>query len=472
MFSSRTFTTRFHEYSRQRGLIGDREKIIAAVSGGVDSVVMLDVLAREAETLGLQIIVAHFNHQLRGEESDGDEEYVAQLARHYGFEFYVERSPTGEYARHHKLGIQEAARKLRYAFFGGLLMSSGFDHLATAHNADDNAETVLLNLFRGAGVQGLSGIPVLREDRKIIRPLLFAPRLEIEEYALHEQLVFRKDSSNEKDKYSRNYLRHHVLPLVKEHINPSVVQTLQRSAELFRELEAFLTYSSAQSFDMMVAKRNEEELHLAIPRLKANPVLMQQYIVLLAGREFAGRQLEYEQVNSILGLTEGLTGSWVALSRDYVVFRDRENLVFRKTEEPPSFRVSVKPNHRYEFDRFRFSSETVAGNDVAIGSGDGNVEFLDADKVGEEPLVLRTWEDGDAFVPLGMKATKKISDFFVDEKIPIYEKHHIPILETHAGNVVWVCGYRIDDRFKVTDETRRVIRVEFSRSQPASNGQG
>ena len=382
----------------------------------------------------------------------------------------MERAPTAEYAKHHKLGIQEAARNLRYAFFDGLLLSSGFDRVATAHNADDNAETVLLNLFHGAGVQGLSGIPAFREDKKIIRPLLFAARFDIEQYALHEQLGHRKDSSNEKDYYSRNYLRHHILPLIKENVNPGIVQTLQRSAELFRELEAFLTYSTLQSFDMMVAKRNEEELHLSIPRLRGNPVLLQQYIIMLAGEQFAARQLEYDQVQGILALTEGLTGSWVALSRDYVVFRDRENLVFRKTEEPPEFHVSVQPNHRYEFDKFHFASEMLNGEAVTFGGGNGSVEFLDAERVGKESLVLRTWEDGDAFIPLGMKAMKKISDFFVDERIPIYEKHQIPILQTRKGEIVWVCGHRIDDRFKVTEETKSVMKVEFSKARNDSHG--
>ncbi|MEK9136785.1 MAG: tRNA lysidine(34) synthetase TilS, partial [Bacteroidota bacterium] len=196
MFSSRAFLTRFHEFSRRRRLIEERNKIIAAVSGGADSTVLLDLLAKEQEAFGLTIIVAHFNHQLRGAESDGDEQHVAARARHYGFDFYVERANTAEYSRHTKLGIQEAARKLRYEFFDKLLISSGFDRIATAHNADDNAETILLNLFRGAGVQGLSGIPVYREDRKIIRPLLFAQRSEIEEYAQAERLTFRTDSSN------------------------------------------------------------------------------------------------------------------------------------------------------------------------------------------------------------------------------------------------------------------------------------
>ena len=471
MFSSRAFLTRFHEYSRRRKLIQERDKIVAAVSGGADSTVLLDLLAKEQEAFGLTIIVAHFNHQLRGAESDGDEQHVAQRARHYGFEFYVERANTADYARHWKLGIQEAARQLRYDFFDKLLDSSGFSKVATAHNADDNAETILPNLIRGAGVQGLSGIPVYRDDKKIIRPLLFAGRNEIEQYAQEEQLAFRNDSSNAEDHYTRNFLRQRILPPIREQVNPNVVQTLHRTAELFRELEAFLTYTARQTFDVLVAKRTEEELHLAIPRLRSNPVLIQQYIVMLAADSFAHRSLEYDQVNAILDLTEGLTGSWVAVGRHHVVFRDREHLVFRKAEPMPEFRITVQPNHRYEFSMFRFASEVVDHRSISFTTS-GGAEYVDADRVQDAELVLRTWSDGDAFIPLGMKTKKKISDFFVDAKIPIYEKHHIPILETKQGEVVWVCGQRIDDRFKITGDTKRVLKLEFTRRTDTPHDQG
>jgi tRNA(Ile)-lysidine synthase len=468
MFSSRAFLTRFHEYSRRRRLIEERNKIIVAVSGGVDSVVLLDLLAKEEEAFGLSLIVAHFNHQLRGEESDGDEQFVAQRASHYGFEMYVERANTTEYARHNKLGIQEAARKLRYEFFDKLLISSGFDKIATAHNADDNAETILLNLFRGAGVQGLSGIPVYREDKKIIRPLLFAQREEIEQFAGQEQLAFRMDSSNLKDHYTRNFIRLNILPQVKHDINPSVVPTLHRSAELFRELDAFLRYTARQSFELMIAKRTDDELHISIPRLRSNPTLLQQYILMLAGEAHARKKLEYEQVNAMLDLTEGLTGTWVAISREYVVFRDRENLVIKKTEPITDFKITIQPNQRYEFNKFRFSSELIE-NKSALQTASAGAEYVDADRISSKELVLRTWSEGDAFVPLGMKTKKKISDFFVDAKIPIYEKHHIPILETKEGEVVWVCGQRIDDRFKITSDTKRVLKLEFSRSADTVN---
>lgn len=471
MFSSRAFLTRFHEFSRRRRLLQERDKVIAAVSGGVDSIVMLDLLAKEQEAFGLTVIVAHFNYRLRGSESEEDEAFVTQRARHYGFEFYVERANTIEYARHVKMGIQEAARVLRYEFFDKLLLSSGFDKTATAHNADDNAETILLNLFRGAGVQGLSGIPVLRDDRKIIRPLLFASRQEIEQYAEQEHLAFRTDSSNAKDVYTRNFIRHQILPSVKEGINPNVVQTLHRSSELFRELEAFLIYTARQSFELVVAKKTDDELHISIPRLRSNPILLQQYILMLAADTFAHRRLEYEQVNGILELTEGLTGSWVALSKEHVVFRDRENLVLRKAEQANEFRITIQSNQRYEFDKFRFSSEIVDPTDVAL-VGNGQAEYVDADQLGSGELVLRTWDDGDAFIPLGMKAKKKISDFFVDAKIPIYEKRRVPILETRDGKVVWVCGHRLDDRFKITSETRRIMKLEFMRQSGTTDEKG
>jgi tRNA(Ile)-lysidine synthase len=469
MFSSRAFLTRFHEFGRRRHLIEDRNKVIAAVSGGADSTVLLDLLAREQEAYGLTVVVAHFNHQLRGAESDGDEHFVAQRARHYGFELYVERANTAEYARLTKLGIQEGARELRYAFFEKLLISSGFDKIATAHNADDNAETILLNIFRGAGVQGLSGIPVFRDDRKIIRPLLFAQRSEIEEYAKTERLAFRTDSSNKKTHYTRNFIRHTIVPPLKKEVNPNLVQTLSRSADLFRELEAFLTYTARQSCEMILTRKSEDELLVSIPRLRGNPVLLQQYIIMLAAEQLAHKRLDYDQVNAILDLTEGLTGSWVAISKEYVVFRDRENLVMRKTDPVGDFRITVQPNHRYEFERFRFASEVVDPAQAQF-TDSGTAEFIDADAVATGELVLRSWSDGDSFVPLGMKAKKKISDFFVDAKIPIYEKRQIPILETKDGQVVWVCGQRIDDRFKVTDETRRVMKLEFTRTAERTNG--
>jgi len=463
MFSSRTFLTRFHEYSRRRRLISEQSKIIVAVSGGVDSTVLLDLLAKERDALALNLIVAHFNHKLRSNESDADEQFVGDRARQYGMEIYVDRANTAEYARHAHLGIQEAARNLRYEFFSKLLESSGFDCVATAHNADDNSETILLNLIRGAGVQGLSGIPAFRQDKKIIRPLLFARREEIEAYAAAEQIQFRTDSSNQKETYTRNYLRHQILPLIRDQINPNIAATLLRTSELFRELEAFLLHTARAAMGVISTEADNGAVTLAIPRLKSHPTLIQQYVVMLTAQRVAGRRPEYEQVGKILELTEGLTGSWVMLSDRHGVYRDRDVLVFRSMEALTDFEITVLQNHRYDFNDFQFSSEPV---EVSSWQFEPNtsVEYVDADQIPPGHLILRTWSDGDWFVPLGMKARKKISDFFVDAKIPLYEKRKFPILATKDGAIIWVCGQRIDDRFKVTDQTLRVLKLEFHRT--------
>ena len=469
-FSSKSFFNRFHDYARRRRLFDERSKVIVAVSGGIDSSALLDLLVRERDLYGLSLIVAHFNHQLRGSESDGDEQHVMHRASAYGLDFFVERAHTAEYARHMKLGIQEAARALRYEFFDKLLISSGFDRVATAHNADDNVETMLLNLFRGAGVQGLAGIPVYRADHKVIRPLLLASRHDIEQYVQLEHIPFREDSSNATDHYSRNFLRHHIVPQLKSQINPALVQTMHRTAELFRELEAYLGYNARHTLDLIMTSRTPAEAHLSIPRLRSAPVLIQQYVLMLAVEQFAGTRPDYDQVTSILGLTEGTTGSWVPLRSETMAYRDREEIVLRKSEPVSEFKITILPNHRYEFSRFRFASEIVPDPGAPAGES-GATEYVDADLIRTPDLVLRTWSEGDSFIPLGMKTRKKISDFFVDAKVPVYEKHSFPVLETREGEIVWVCGQRIDDRFKITDQTKRVLKLEFSRFPHQLNGQ-
>jgi tRNA(Ile)-lysidine synthase len=197
--------------------------------------------------------------------------------------------------------------------------------------------------------------------------------------------------------------------------------------------------------------------------LKTHPKLMQQLLVMRAADQFAKCRLDFDQVHKILDLTGGLTGSWVPISKDYVVFRDRDHLVLRRGEEVQDFRFAVLPNHQYSFDRFAFSSELVAAEGIKPNGNDA--EYVDADAIGPPELVLRSWQEGDAFIPLGMKSAKKISDFFVDAKVPIYEKRWVPILTTKSGEIVWVCGHRIDDRFKLTEKSKRALRLQYSIQQ-------
>lgn len=196
---------------------------------------------------------------------------------------------------------------------------------------------------------------------------------------------------------------------------------------------------------------------------------MQQYAVRLAAEQIAGEKIDHDRVSGISGLANGSVGSWVPVSSGIVAYRERDELVLRKSEPAREFKITVMPNHSYEFSRFRFSSEELPG-DMIHREGNGAAEYVDADRIRTPDLVLRTWTDGDAFFPLGMKTKKKVSDFFVDAKVPIYEKHNFPILETREGEIVWVCGQRIDERFRITSETKRVLKLEFSRMPHHLNG--
>lgn len=458
------FIHKIQHHIRKHSLLQSGDSVLTAVSGGVDSVVMLDVLLSLRDQWNLTVAVAHFNHQLRGEESEGDEEFVRDLAHRHKVECFVEKADTSAEATRRRRSLQAAARDLRYEFFGRLRDTHGFTRAATAHNADDNAETILLNLARGAGVRGLSGIPILREEGHIVRPLLGVTREEIETYAKERALTFRTDSSNVEDHYTRNFLRHSIVPLLKDRVNPNLTATLSRTAELFRDLDAFLSEKTGQILSKIVEKNDGVEVVVRIHELKSLPLYLQDHGLLLIAQEFTKGDVDFSTVKSLLNLTVAETGSTYALTEACIVVRDRDRLVFRHALEHAPFVYRIEPDRAYQFDRFRFSSVTT---DSFRPHGNGMVEFIDADRLGSS-LVLRTWAEGDWFYPLGMDGKKKLSDFFVDAKIPLYEKHSIPVLESD-GSIVWVCGKRIDNRFKVGETTKRILKLEYVPSSGSAN---
>ena len=454
MLSPKTLPLRFREYCRTHVLFGEHDTVIAAVSGGVDSMVLLDLLARER---GLRVIVGHFNHGLRGAESDGDEAFVARRTADYGFSFHAGRGDTAGESQRRKVGIQEAARDLRYDFLRQIRESAGGGRIATAHHADDNAETILLHLFRGTGVQGMAGIPVARDG--IIRPLLFTGRAEIEEFARNEQLPFRTDSSNAKDGYTRNAVRHRVLPLLKEVVSPSVVENINRSGENFRALAAYIMEEAARTLEACTAGRSAGGIRLAIDRLSAQPLLLRQLAVRGALDEAAGAAAGTEHVDAVLALLENEPGARIDLPGGTGAERTRDELVIGPADGAAGFDYTVEVGRAYTLRGFRFAATLVAARGPAAGR---ETEYADAAATGPGPLTLRSWREGDAFVPLGMEGRKKVSDFFVDEKVPARGKKSIPLLLTPGGEIVWVCGMRLDDRFKVTPATRRVMKLEYS----------
>ena len=453
----RDFFNRFENYVRKHQLVSDGDRIIISVSGGVDSTVLLDLMMELKNRMNIEVAVAHINHKLRGSESDEDERFVKSLADSHGVEYFVHSADTRAFIIEHRTSLQAGAREIRYKFLETVKILKNFTKIATAHNANDNAETVLLNLFRGSGANGLGGIPV--ERGSIIRPLLFAERKEIDQYAKLRSLRHREDSSNIKDYYTRNLIRHSIIPQVQEKINPSVVATLNRTSEIFQEMSSFINREVKLRYSSIAKAFEQNKLVLDIFKLKNTLLFIRENVIITALREFVHGEVDYYRVHSIMDLIESETGTSIEIGDEVVVFRDRYNLVFiRNPKEPAEFVAEIIPGKKYEFDEFYLNTEVVDRSEVNYALSPV-VEFADADMAGDA-LTLRTWQPGDSFSPLGMKGHKKISDFLVDAKIPIYQKNNVLVLSNKEG-IIWVCGLRVDDRFKITEATRRILKLEF-----------
>lgn len=448
---------RFEENLRTHSLAQPGARILLAVSGGIDSMVMLDLFQRIRSPWKLTLGIAHLNHCLRGVESDQDEEFVRETAVRRDVPIWTDRADVSGYRQLHGVSKQEAARELRYHFFERARSAMNADLVATAHQADDNAETVLMNALRGAGVRGLSGIPPRREG-SIIRPLLFARRCEIERYATDAGIRFREDSSNRLTDSTRNSIRHLLLPSLNRHLQIDTVPSLNRVAESMRSLgEAIQTELRRCLGDVLADEAGI--ITVTIEALRKLPLYLQEEVAMHVFRQ-VGVEPTVTKVLAFLALCDHPTGRTLQLSGRWHVLRDRDRLVVHPaSDDAATFEHRVRVGHEYTFEEFRFRASRLESVPHRFASS-RHSEIVDADLLGEN-LILRSWRTGDAFVPLGMQNPKKLSDFLVDQKVPLHRKHHTPLLESN-GVIVWVCGLRLDNRFRVTPGTTRAVRLEYS----------
>jgi tRNA(Ile)-lysidine synthase len=450
---------KFEEFVRFHHLIAPKQTVLLAVSGGMDSMVMLHVISRLRERFDVQIVLVHVNHQLRGEESMEDEQFVREMSVAYGISFHCERVDVISYADEHGLSKQIAARQLRYACFERVRQQVGAHVVATAHHADDNAETVLLNILRGTGIHGLAGIPLKREIGCIIRPLLFATRQEIEMYAIENNIKYRTDSSNMSLVYRRNLLRHTILPpLVKR--TPHIVETLNIVANTMRDVSEKLHAMVDEAIRSLARKDSQDRLMLDVEKLEMESDFLRDEIFVELLHRVHIEPTE-KKVDALHRLCTMSTGRIVELSGELSASRDRHHIVFMRTNKETSNIRHVEFGRVYEYQGCRISisnPEPVP----AVLSDTQEVEYIDAERLGRQ-LVLRPWRAGDWFIPLGMKTKKKLSDFFTDQKVPRFKKASIPVLESD-GTIVWICGKRLDNRFKLTEHTRTAIRLTYQSS--------
>ncbi|MDI9363920.1 MAG: tRNA lysidine(34) synthetase TilS [Flavobacterium sp.] len=451
---------RFKKYITDNfGLSPTHHHLLLAVSGGIDSVVMVNLFAKA----GFNFTIAHCNFQLRGAESARDEAFVRQLGTTYNKEVLVKQFDTKAYATNNKLSIQVAARALRYGWFKELVdrpqttndgltwtvdrgLCTAF--VATAHHADDNIETLLMHFFRGCGISGLHGI--LPKQGPIIRPLLFAKRAEILAYAAEQNLTWVEDSSNATDKYSRNYIRHQIMPLMQS-IYPKVDDNLLGNIERFKEVEMVYNQTINSIKTKLLAVKGNET-HLPILKLKKQQPL--RSIVYEIVKDFG---FEATQVDEVLKLLDASNGSFMAsATHRLIVNRNWLIIAPKQAEEATNVLIEAGTNE-VVFSAGKLVFELLTADRKP--STDNTIATIDAATI-SFPLLLRPYKTGDYFYPLGMAKKKKLSKFFIDLKLSKTEKEHIWVIESDK-RIVWVIGHRIDNRFKLKPSTKNILTISL-----------
>jgi len=433
----------FVDYVNQNDLFSKNDRILLAVSGGKDSVLM----AHFFKQTGYDIGIAHCNFGLRAGESQRDEHFVRTLAAVLGVPFYVTHFHTKVYAAAQKISTQMAARDLRYHWFEQLRKEENFDRVAIAHHQDDATETVLLNLVRGTGIAGLHGILPKRD--RLVRPLLFLSRRIIDELIIANEIEFVEDSSNGSANYSRNKIRLNVIPLLKE-INPNLEQTFEHNIQRFAETEIVL-----QQMVTQVRSQICEEKHnsIYISMEKINILYPKKLLLFELLKDYNFTEAVLEELLCSLAKQSGT--SFYSSSHRMTI--DRKDLIISIiSANVHENRIVHRGDPRILLDG---QSIEITYADTVFFESDRGKAFVDEDLL-IFPLVIRSWQEGDRFMPMGMKNYKNLSDFFIDQKIPLPEKEFVPILINGNGQVVWVVGLRQDNRYKVTATTKKVVIFE------------
>ncbi len=454
-------------------------QLLLAVSGGVDSVVLVDLVDRS----GLDYQIAHCNFQLRGEESKRDEDFVRSLGEKYGKEILVKKFDTKQYSLNNKISIQEAARDLRYAWFKEVVDSwemtddkkvdswqmtddrkkerpvnrhlSTNNYILTAHHADDNIETMLMHFFRGTGIQGLNGIQPILAERKLLRPLLPFRKQELLAYAAEHGLGFVEDSSNASDKYTRNFFRNQLLPQIKE-VFPQVEENLLHNIARFSEVSELYHQSVTQHIHKLLEQK-ENEWHVPVLKWKKTKPLYTVTWELIKNYGFTAAQTQ-----EVIKLLDAENGSYQA-SPTHRIIRNRNWMIISPLATESAQHILIEKDET----NVLYTNGSLAISEIHhspfIIHNNSSEAFLNANEI-SFPLLLRKWKTGDYFYPVGMQKKKKINRFLIDLKLSKTEKEKVWVIESNK-KILWVIGYRIDDRFKITDQTKNVLHITYANSR-------
>lgn len=431
----------FNHFIQQECGVDPKARILVALSGGPDSVCMLHLL----KISGFNLEVAHCNFQLRGKESDDDENFVAELCKNWDIPLSINKFNTIKFAAENKISIEMAARQLRYDWFEILRADKNLDHIAVAHNSNDSAETFFLNLARGTGLAGLTGIKPVNEY--IIRPILFATRTQILQYLAKNNLRYCTDSTNESEDITRNYIRHKILPAFL-HLNPSFINSLTDTMQL---LKAAGNMNEKQIEQNLLKLIHFKENHTF---LSTNTFQNQDEALLYIFHAIKKYGFNSTQVRQI---TESLTNAgrmFTSVTHELLI--DRNRLIIREKKKIASVNLSISSVGKFEYPAGNILLENIPC--CPPYSGSPYEIMINAEKV-QFPLTLRNWRKGDKLMPLGMKGFKKASDMLVDAKIDLFTKENVLVLENADHQIIWLVGIRLDERFKLPSTPTSILRI-------------
>lgn len=458
-------------YIKDNKLIKSGDKILVALSGGPDSICLLSILFEFMKELNIEIGAAHINHLLRGEDAFKDEEYVIKICEEIGIPCFVTRVDINNYSKEYKISSEMAGREVRYDFFEEIIKKEGFNKIATAHNANDQAETILFRLMRGTGLEGLGGIKVSRDD-KIIRPILCLSRREVEEYVEFKGLKPRIDKTNFEKVYNRNKIRLDILPYMKENFNEDIIQTLNRMSVLLQKDNEFLEKLALNSYkkyciedvDYFIIKEGifkEEE-----------PMVNRVLRHALVKYSQSNYDFEMKHINEVYSLNQKGSGKVIDLPNGiyaeniygdiYIKNKKSKCNINNKAEKALISKDQIN-NQIVKFEQFTiefYVEDYYLESDVNLNQ-DNYIQYFDFDKINDN-ILIRKRINGDKIIPLGMKGTKKLKDIFIDMKMPKEERACVPIL-CIDGKIAWIIGVKISEEFKVTNTSKKILKVVVKR---------
>jgi len=441
------------KYVKRHNLLFDAKKIIVALSGGADSVFALHFFNKYKNKYKVEISAFHVNHNLRGNESDRDEKFCKSLCRKFNIPFYSSSVDVKSFSKENKFSVEEAARVLRYNELEKFAVKTNSDVIVTAHNSNDNTETVLLNIVSGTGLDGIAGIPFKRE--KIIRPFLSVSKEDIKNYLKELNQKFREDSSNENLEFRRNYLRKKIIPLVEKNINPNLNKVILNSSEVIRNQKEIIEHFISKVIEESVMS-NSRSTSINILKLKKYPKTVWGEVFKNVIQNYTDAEYSFQLSLKLNELIDCQTGSLIEISKKYICIKERNQLIIKKSDENSFDELKIKVGQSIKISNKTFSIEKFNIKDVSFNKKKLE-EIISVPKINSE-FVLRVWQDGDFIHPLGMKGKKKISDILTDSKVPNYKRKKQLVL-TCGKDIVWLVGLKVSEKYKVTSKTKSVLKL-------------